>query len=62
MPEAEATARSGWELMRAVGEGAAVVYWWSAAALIEILMARGELEAIDALFEETGFGSSRQPS
>ncbi len=56
LPEAETTARSGWELMRAVGEGAAVVYWWSAAALIEILMARGALEEVRALFEETGFG------
>ncbi len=56
LPEAEATARSGWELMRAVGEGAAVVYWWSAAALIEVLMAEGELEEVSAVFQETGFG------
>ncbi len=53
--DAEVMARTAWNLMRAVGPSAAVVYWWSAAALIEILIARGELEEAAALFEETGF-------
>ncbi len=56
--DGEATARTAWQLMRTVGESAAVVYWWSAAALIDILIARGKLDTAAALFEQTGFDKS----
>lgn len=54
--EAEGIARTSWEIMRSVGEAAATVYWWAASALIEILIARGELDEAAALFEATGLG------
>jgi ATP/maltotriose-dependent transcriptional regulator MalT len=56
--DGEATARTAWQLMRTVGESAAVVYWWSPAALIDILIARGKLDTAAALFEQTGFDKS----
>ena len=58
---AEAGGRTAWEVTRVVGESAAVFYHWSAAALIEVLIARGLLEEAAALFEETGLSSHPPP-
>jgi len=59
--DAESGGRTAWEITRVVGESAAVFYYWSAAALIEILIARGVLEEAAALFEETGLSSHPPP-
>ena len=57
--DAEASARTSWEIMRVIGVAAATAYWWSKAALSEILIARGELEEAAALLETSGLGSER---
>jgi ATP/maltotriose-dependent transcriptional regulator MalT len=52
--DAEASARTSWEIARALGDGSAVSYWWSAASLTEVLIARGELEEAAELFDRAG--------
>ena len=59
--EAEANARTAWEIMRTAGDAALVVYLWSAAALLEILIARGALGEAEALLQESGVASRRSP-
>ncbi len=41
--EAEVDARTSWELLKGQRHGAAAFYWWSAAQLLQVLIARGEL-------------------
>jgi DNA-binding CsgD family transcriptional regulator len=55
--EAEADARTSWEVISQVGEAAATVYWWSAAALLQVLIARGSLDEAGELVEATGLGA-----
>jgi DNA-binding CsgD family transcriptional regulator len=54
--EAEADARTSWEVLRQLGEAAATIYWWSAATLLQVLIARGELQEATELVESTGLG------
>ena len=61
LPDADESARASWELMRMVGKTAAVVYDWSAAALIEIQIARGAIEEAATLLDETGLRSRLPP-
>ncbi len=55
--EAEADARTSWEVISQLGEAAATIYWWSAAVLLEVLIARGEFEEASELVESTGLGT-----
>lgn len=58
--DAEASARTAWEIMTSVGESAAVIYWCAAAVLIEILIARGDVAEAAGAFEKLG-RSTRTP-
>jgi DNA-binding CsgD family transcriptional regulator len=55
--EAEADARTSWEILGQLGAAAATVYWWSAAVLLQVLIARGELDEATNLIESTGLGT-----
>jgi DNA-binding CsgD family transcriptional regulator len=54
--EAEADARTSWNLVSQLGESAATIYWWSAATLTQVLIARGELTEAAELITQTGLG------
>jgi tetratricopeptide (TPR) repeat protein len=61
--EAEADARTSWELLRGERHGATAFYWWSGAMMIEVLTARGELLEAAALADANGlFDISREES
>lgn len=55
--EAEADARTSWEILGQLGTAAATIYWWSAAVLLQVLIARGELDEATELVESTGLGT-----
>ncbi len=57
--EAEADARTSWELLSQLGEAAATVYWWSAATLLQVLIARGALREASGLVKSTGLGTKQ---
>jgi DNA-binding CsgD family transcriptional regulator len=54
--EAEADARTSWNLLGELGESAATIYWWSAATLTQVLIARGALTDAAELIAQTGLG------
>ena len=56
--EAEADARTSWELLGGERDGAAAFYWWSASVLIEVLTARGELDEADTLADSIGLATT----
>ena len=56
--EAEADARTSWELLRGERHGATAFYWWSGAMMIEVLSARGELFEAAAIAEANGLSDS----
>jgi DNA-binding CsgD family transcriptional regulator len=56
LQRAEAHARLSWEIL-APRRGAAIsLYWWAAAALVDVLIARGALEEADAIVATTNLG------
>ena len=59
--DGEASARTAWEIVSVEGEAAGVSYWWSAAALIELLIARGELDEATALLDAPGLSTRLPP-
>ena len=52
--DAEADARTSWELLQDKRERAPVYYWWSLSALIAVLTVRGLLDKADELASSTG--------
>ena len=56
--EAEADARTSWELLRGERGGAAAFYWWSASILIEVLTLRGALDEADTLADSIGLSTT----
>jgi DNA-binding CsgD family transcriptional regulator len=56
---AESDARVSWELLGPLREAAPVFHWWSASALLQALIGRGQLDEAAALIESTGV--CRQP-
>jgi DNA-binding CsgD family transcriptional regulator len=59
LPEAEADARTSWELLQGERNGAAAFYWWSAAMLIEVLTARGGLDEADTFADSIALSTTR---
>ena len=59
--DAEARGRTAWEIVPVARASAAVVYYWAAATLTEILLARGAVEEAAELLEESGLASHPPP-
>ena len=53
---AEAHARLSWEILAPRRDAAIPLYWWAAAALVDVLIARGALEEADAIVATTKLG------
>jgi DNA-binding CsgD family transcriptional regulator len=53
LTQAEADARTSWHLLQGQRGGATAFYWWSAAQLLDVLIARGELAEAHQLVEST---------
>jgi DNA-binding CsgD family transcriptional regulator len=57
--EAEADARTSWEILGPLGEAASTIHSWSLATLVQVLIARGALAEASAIAASSGLG--RQP-
>ncbi len=55
---AEAHARASWEVLVTRRDASAALHWWSAAVLVDVLVARGGLEEASAIAETTGLGDT----
>jgi DNA-binding CsgD family transcriptional regulator len=56
LQRAEAHARLSWEILAPRRGAATSLYWWSAAVLVDVLIARGALEEADAIVAATDLG------
>jgi hypothetical protein len=54
--DAETDARAGWAIISSLREATGTVYWLALATLVEVLLARGELDEAETLPTETGLG------
>ena len=55
---AEAHARASWEILATRRDASAALYWWSAAVLVDVLIARGALDEADTIAMSTGLGTT----
>jgi DNA-binding CsgD family transcriptional regulator len=55
---AEAHARASWEVLGTRRDASAALHWWSAAVLVDVLVARGALEEASAMAQTTGLGDT----
>jgi DNA-binding CsgD family transcriptional regulator len=54
---AEANARASWEILAQRHDASPLLYWWSAGALVEVLIARGLIEEAATVVGSTGLGA-----
>jgi DNA-binding CsgD family transcriptional regulator len=55
---AEAHARASWEILATRRDASAALYWWSAAVLVDVLIARGAVDEADTIAMSTGLGTT----
>ena len=54
---AEAHARASWEILSTRRDASAALYWWSAAVLVDVLIARGAVDEAASIAMSAGLGT-----